>query len=396
MHSEVIAGLGSRADYVARVPNIDAGRLQLSDDEGTVFSLVGRASQISDVLTRCGLPEAKAIAVLLKLRAKGAIVPARVQAAAPQVVADAAGAETIDLPEDRKAEILEMERSLDSRNAFELLGVPNGTSASEARAAFYALSRKFHPDRFFGKSLGSFRGRIEKIFLRLSWANENVGDEGKRAAYLRANPRWAVSDVPAPVTTVQKVAAPPPVSKPAPVDPVREAERRARLSRHPYLAKNARVNELMARARESLEKGNPGHAFTDINMAAQIDPRNEEVKALLIQTRHANEAERSNAELKRGIELLEQQNPHSALQSFKSAVSVNAHNGKAAFEAAKLLWHNDNNVKEASSYAQKAVEAEPKKRRLPPAAGPGARRSRVESAVEKTLRRGAQARAEQR
>lgn len=353
MSGETIAGLGSKDDFVAPVPNVDARKLQLNDDELMVFALVGRAAQIKDVLARAGMEEPKVIVALLQLRAKGAIAPAKVQAPPKPSVTDAAAVEQVDLADERKVEILELERSLDAKNAFELLGVPNGASAADAKAAFYALSRKFHPDRYFGKNLGSFRGRIEKIFRRLTQAHEQIGDDSARAEYLKKHPELA------PKVSAPEVAAEQPRPR-TDEDDKREAERRARFSRHPYLVKGNRVAELLVRAKSQIAKGQFGHAFTDLNMAAQLDPRNEEVKTLLADVRHKNEIERSNVELKRGLDLLEQHHPTQALAAFKMAVGIHAGNGKAAHEAAKIIYHAESNVKEASSYAQKAVDAEPK------------------------------------
>src|SRR4029079_6914274 len=98
---------------------------------------------------------------------------------------DATSLEEVELSDERRAEILAMEVALQTQNAFQLLGAAPGAAASEVRTAFYELSRKFHPDRFFGKNLGSFRARVEKIFLRLSQAHELLTDEGKRAKYLK-------------------------------------------------------------------------------------------------------------------------------------------------------------------------------------------------------------------
>ena len=75
----MIAGLGEKTDYIASVPNADPAKLQLTAEERAMFEKVGRASQIFQVVAGSQFPEAKTIALLLSLRAKGAIVPARVQ-----------------------------------------------------------------------------------------------------------------------------------------------------------------------------------------------------------------------------------------------------------------------------------------------------------------------------
>ena len=70
-----------------------------------MLALVGRVERIDAVLSRSSLGEARTIAVLLALRAKGAIVPARVVQRAPSAapVVDASMAEEVDLEPSRSA-----------------------------------------------------------------------------------------------------------------------------------------------------------------------------------------------------------------------------------------------------------------------------------------------------
>ncbi|NPC86723.1 J domain-containing protein, partial [Pyxidicoccus fallax] len=178
-----IVGLGARTDHIATVPNLDPARLQLSSEEGTVLSLVGRVERIDAVLARSSLGEARTIAVLLALRAKGAIVPARVvQRGQPAPVVDAAMAEEVDLEPERKKEVIELERSLDSMDHFAVLGLKPGAPAADVKQAYYNASRRFHPDRYFGKNLGSFRARMERIFRRLTDAHNVLTQPERREA----------------------------------------------------------------------------------------------------------------------------------------------------------------------------------------------------------------------
>ena len=95
--------------------------------------------------------------------------------------------EKVDLDEARKEEILAIDAKVASNNLFEFLGVPSGASADEVRAAFREASRKFHPDKYFGKNLGSFRLKLDRIFKRMVEANQTLCDPEKREAYLAAN-----------------------------------------------------------------------------------------------------------------------------------------------------------------------------------------------------------------
>src|SRR5262249_55885658 len=71
--------------------------------------------------------------------------------------ADQAESEHIDLEPALQREILQMDGDLGRMNHFEVLGLPRGASAAEAKEAYYAASLKFHPDRFFSEESRKLR-----------------------------------------------------------------------------------------------------------------------------------------------------------------------------------------------------------------------------------------------
>ncbi|MHB8872966.1 MAG: J domain-containing protein [Myxococcaceae bacterium] len=344
---ETIVGLGARGDHVAIVPNLDPARLSLTPEESLVLELVGRASVIQDVLARSGLSEPRAIAVLLSLRAKGAIVPAKVvKPAPPSGQVNAASNEEVDLDPARKKEILDLERVMDGLNHFEVFGLRPGAAPADVKKAFYEASRRYHPDRYFGKNLGSFRARIERIFRRLSEAHQVLTDLPRREAYLAAHPELS--------------PAPPPEAQREPEDPVRAAERRARMAKHPYLAKSARLNELVTRAKAQMAKGDFGAAYTDLHMAAQLNEKNSEVTELLAEARRRHDVARGADEMKKAAEAEAAGDQSRALSAYKSAANIDAHNAEAAIRAARAMSRAGDDPKESKVFAQRAVDLEPK------------------------------------
>ncbi|HVE81456.1 MAG TPA: J domain-containing protein, partial [Myxococcales bacterium] len=145
-------------------------------DERLVIASIGRAATINEIVTRTGLEEAKTIAALLGLRAKGVLVPARAAPAPPSGAVDASTLEEVDLEADRKAEILALEGLIDTASHYDMLGVSPSAGPDEIRRAYHEASRRFHPDRYFQKNLGSFRGRIERLFKRVNEANAALSD----------------------------------------------------------------------------------------------------------------------------------------------------------------------------------------------------------------------------
>jgi tetratricopeptide (TPR) repeat protein len=175
-----------------------------------------------------------------------------------------------DLPADRKREIIALEAKLTLANPFELLGVPVGSSAAECKSAYYALSMRLHPDRFYGKDLGSFRSRIERVFAKLTEAQLAVTDADRRANLERERPEL----FPRKAAAVNRVPS-------VVYDMVRSEDRAKRLAKHPYLARVMKKSELVFTARKALEVGNPTVAASQLKMLLAEDPNNAEAKRLL-------------------------------------------------------------------------------------------------------------------
>ncbi len=262
--------------------------------------------------------------------------------------------EKVDLDDVRKEEILALDAKVASNNLFEFLGVPSGASADEVRAAFREASRKFHPDKYFGKNLGSFRGKLDRIFKRLVEANQTLSDPEKRESYLAANPFVrAAARASTNTTTAFKPEAR------TETEEARDSERRQRLARHPYLAKTTKVQEYLSKAKEHAAKQEYSQAVTHLNNAAQIDPQHAEVKSLMIEVRKGADLVRSESSFKHALEALNRGDEDLALQALKTAVNANPLNFKAAHKTSMLLERRGD-PREAASFALKAVEAAPR------------------------------------
>lgn len=349
---KVIPGLGSFTDHVAVSPGFDAAKTKVSPDEAAVIAVIGRARQIGEVVSGSGLEANAAIVALLGLRARGVVVKAKVTKT-KEVEINTALLEEVDLDAARKVEVLELEKKLETASLFEILGVPRGADAAAVKAAFFELSRRFHPDRFFGKNLGSYKSRLERIFKRLSDAHQTLTNEDKRAAYLASNPSLAR---PKPAAPSPKAEEPPP----PPPDPRRGEERRERLKKHPYLARHARVSELVQRAKASIAKGDYASAHTDLATALQADERNAEVKAMVGEVKKKADAQRAAAEYEKAVKLEQAGELQAALTGYRAASNTDPKNADAAYAVARLMFRFNLDPKETTTFAMRAVEGNPR------------------------------------
>lgn len=94
----------------------------------------------------------------------------------------AALAEPGDLGPDDRVRILAMARLLDARDPWALLGVPHGADAKVLKRAYFQLSKDIHPDRYYGRQLGSFADRLSAVFEAVSRAYAKLTQPDKARA----------------------------------------------------------------------------------------------------------------------------------------------------------------------------------------------------------------------
>ncbi|HLL55661.1 MAG TPA: DnaJ domain-containing protein [Myxococcaceae bacterium] len=351
--TDKIPGLGGPKDFIAPLPRVDPSRLTV--EERRVLDCVSGASMLGDVLSRTGMEEQKAIQLLLSLRLKGAIGPASgpVSRPAPPVGRGAAPsfaaelAEAVDLDAARKQEILEREHALEGMNHFDVLELEPGATSEDVKRAFYELSKRFHPDRYFGKQLGSYKGRLERIFRRLSEAHTVLSDPNRREAYLKEHPELSFEL---------------PDASGASDDPesqARAAERRARMARHPYLLQPRKVNELMAEAKAAIDKGDFDRAVSHLTTLTRVDPRNKDAPTLLRDVRRKQEIARGQREIDEAKRAELEGDYARAALAYKAASNGDPQNALAAAKAAQLMIRMGEDAKQAKPFAQRAVDLEP-------------------------------------
>ena len=83
--------------------------------------------------------------------------------------------------EDSLGEFLERLRA--ASNHYEVLNVELNAGINEIKEAYYALARRYHPDRFHLKSGTRLHEQISSAFARITQAYETLVDTNARAAY---------------------------------------------------------------------------------------------------------------------------------------------------------------------------------------------------------------------
>lgn len=97
-------------------------------------------------------------------------------------------AEPCDLSMDEKVRVLTAEQHLEAGNYWKLLSLSADFEPSNLKQAYFKASKVFHPDRYFGRELGSYSERLESVFKGLKQAYECLRNPSTRDSYVRRNP----------------------------------------------------------------------------------------------------------------------------------------------------------------------------------------------------------------
>ncbi len=195
--------LESAADDARHVPLLlvsgaDTRELSAGPAETFVLACVdGQSSQV-EIAQTTGLRLEEVASIVDSLVARGVVAFAaphssRQAARGPVSPTAQSGAysllggpgQSLELSAAQQHQLLDLDRRLGSLDHYQLLGVGASADDKGIRAAYYQLVRTFHPDRFFGKQLGSFESKLLRVFAKITEAYDVLHRDDTRAAYDR-------------------------------------------------------------------------------------------------------------------------------------------------------------------------------------------------------------------
>jgi curved DNA-binding protein CbpA len=185
---------------------------------------------------------------------------------------------SLDLDVAIQRDVLEYEQKL-NLDYFKLLGVETSANEREIKRAYFALSKRFHPDRYFRKNVGDYGGRLNAIFKGVSEAYELLSDPVSREAVeatLTAKNRVHVTNIGGDGSAARGT----------PQQPLTPAERlrqrmRLRVPNSVQEDRDAKGAELFKSATQSEKMGRLNEAASNLRLAVAFDPFNREYKRVL-------------------------------------------------------------------------------------------------------------------
>ena len=181
----------------------------------------------------------------------------------------------IDVAMQRR--ILDLHSRLGSDYA-EILGVAQDADGKTIKKAYRALSRDFHPDRYFRKQIGDYKARLEAIFKKVLEAYELLSDPD-----IRRELQEAKADAPVTVHPAGRENGEPPPTPARPLTPIERLRQRMPF-RIPESVRAERRDRALAfydAARTWAENDHHLEAPSSIRLAIAFDPGEELYKSAL-------------------------------------------------------------------------------------------------------------------
>jgi hypothetical protein len=171
---------------MARVPRRTRGSpaIALTPEEAHLLSAVDGSLDERELSLVSGMPSGQVAEMLERLAMFGLVEMGEEEEAGRSAqLPPVAPEEHVDLEPHERLEITRLNQMLRRAHHYELLGVHREADAQEIKRAYYRLAPKFHPDRHFGKELGSYKPQIEAIFAALTRAHDTLRSTSRREAY---------------------------------------------------------------------------------------------------------------------------------------------------------------------------------------------------------------------
>jgi curved DNA-binding protein CbpA len=257
----------------------------------------------------------------------------------------------LDLPLKAQEAILDMYGKLD-RPYHELLGVAADADTRAVKRAYFALSKEYHPDRYFRREIGPFQPVLERVFRKIVEAYELMCDPAVRAEVQRSldEDQGAPAEEPAGAAPGAGGAARKRPRRPlSPFSPLGRliAQRRAKAKGFFEAAMAAMAEERWLEATGSLR------------LAIAFDPANAGYRERFGEVQPKAHAIRFEQLMKEADSALSFRDRGDALRLFEEALHFKPYDAGANHTAARLAWLVAEDLHKAKEYAARATESEP-------------------------------------
>jgi curved DNA-binding protein CbpA len=361
-----------RDDRVPRLaPGWEARVGDLSPEQGFLLSRIDGVTSWGVLRTIAGLPPEQVDAALEGwqkeglLEVEGSRIPAQENPGPRTVVPDAASGVELDpslgLSVEIQQQILEFEPRLE-KPFHVILGVRPNDDTRTIKRAYFALSKLYHPDRYFRVDMGPFAERLDRVFKKIALAYELMMDPTTREELQRsmqaAPPRDAqpAGASAAPAAEVPRPGAPQPppqnFTKREWLDRMRQ---RFKIPEELVAERRFRAKELAEAARVAQYQAQWNDAASAIRLAIAFDPWTNDYKELFAEIQVEVNQLRAEQLLEEASGAYDTRSCKEALALFEEVIAYRPADAVVHHKAALLALELEN-LEVAREYAERAWE----------------------------------------
>ncbi|MFM7202146.1 MAG: DnaJ domain-containing protein [Myxococcota bacterium] len=212
---------------------------------------------------------------------------------------------------------------------YEILNLPNTADKSQIKRNYYAVSKEYHPDRYFRRQLGSYKDKLEGIFDLITRAYNTLNDDSLRAAYDRnlieesQRKRPVEHEISIEAVLGSKAQPPKPSAPPsqgAPTSPAGVNPLFLDKFQQQLAGRVLKGREYLKLGKEAFDNGRLAQAVSHLQLASSFDASNPEIRLLLEQANGRYGEVRADQLFQRGLQEEAIGNTEGARQQYKQAV----------------------------------------------------------------------------
>lgn len=284
------------------------------------------------------------------------------------------------LTDSERSQIDRLQKCAKDGNYYGMLGISPDAEQAEIQAAYYQLSRDWHPDRHFRRDLGEYKATLEFVFVHITKAYKVLSDADGRRRYHRDNKAVIAaerSDAAQRRSAKKTSDAPQPKKRRRKLTPEERAarerarERMARKKMDPRQraiqklreqarGRNSRAKRYFQQGQTDYQEGNISKAVSSLHLAIQFDPNNKEYRALYELARSEASSSASVQFMQAGESAESFQNFKEAMYNYQRACDQNPADGLPYFRLANLVLRIEQDQRKALGLLRTATTKSPK------------------------------------
>ena len=282
--------------------------------------------------------------------------------------------------EQELAELNKLHEHAKNGNHYGLLGLAPDADTAKIQAAYYQLSRDWHPDRHYRRNIGDSAEKLEFVFVHINKAYKTLKNDDLRRRYHRDN-KSLISIAREEAKTNRQASDSEPRKKP---DPERRKKSRKRAAaekaarermsqrradpraraikqlRAQVKGRSSRAKRYFKQGEQDYKAGNIAKAVSSLHLAVQFEPQNTEFRALYELARSEASSSLSVQYVQAGESAESFQNYREAMHNYQRACEQNPDAGLPFYRLATLILKIEQDNRKALGHLRTAATKSPK------------------------------------